>query len=158
MSWSYQCLLYCSRPEVPDKDVLVAASGPYIHTFNASDGDHLSTWPVPEEKKTFNRADLTSKTDSNESSGPSFASGVSEPPQKRRKLSSATSDSSAEIVVENERGDVGSSNLRHVSKSPIIKLACDSFARHVVAVSGDDKALSVFDLSKGGGLSQLSKR
>ena len=51
----YQCLLHCYRPDLDVKGVVVAASGPNIHTFNSSNGNLISIWPSTQEGNPWNR-------------------------------------------------------------------------------------------------------
>ena len=141
---------------------MIAASGPYIHAFNAVDGKYLSSWPSIQETKASNQVELDRKLSGNESAAPSSSCDITERPQKRRKLSSAREDSgsSAEIVIEN--GDVNLDSLRAKQSSdpvsPVILLVCDSTGGYIVAVTGDDKAIRVFELTADGLLSQKSER
>ncbi len=160
MSHPYQCLLHCSRPHLLLKNVIVAASGPCLHTFNASDGEHLSTWPPIEKDGITDRTEPSQKIDDNENTVLSTDHDSSQRPPKRRKLSSAREDSgsSTEIVVENGNGSFEPPKIKQCPSTAIIKLVCDSTGRHVVAVTGDDKAIRVFGLSAEGHLSQFSER
>ena len=154
----YQCLLYCSRSDSSNRDILIAASGSYIQTFNASDGVHLSTWPPGRSRGTSPQTRTDPKTFVHHRSGPSADSEISQRPQKRRKLSSTSSRSSTEIIVEDGPRDTGCSGMDHLSKNWITKLACDASGQHLVTVTGEDKTLRVYDLSVGGVLSLFSER
>lgn len=160
MLLTYQCLLYCPRPDQPDAVKLLAASGPYILTFSALDGNHLSSWP-PNQAVEQNAQELITggdtgieypEIDSNEY--------TAERPQKRRKLSSAREDSgsSAEIVVGFHSRDLGGLETKQSSSSSIANIACTSTGQYVVAVTGEDKCISVFELTACGILNQLSER
>ena len=160
MPHPYQCLLNCFRPNSAIKNVVIAASGPYIHTFNADEGGHLSTWPPDQADRILNQTKHDSSINVDRIPVPSTDREISERPQKRQKISPAREDSgsSAEIVVGNGNRDVESSPVDQFSNIAIIKLGCDSTGRHVVAVTGEDKAISVFELSTDGNLSRLSRR
>ena len=156
----FQCLAYCFRPDAASNEILVAASGAYIHTFNVKKGNRLSTWPGTREDHTF----LPTNTDQKPEGKPSLASGddndSSTRPLKRRKLSSAREDSgsSAEIVVEHESQNAESSSSAQPLNAPIIKLLSDNSGQYVIAVTGEDKAIRVFELSTDGVLNPFSER
>ncbi|KAL9634608.1 MAG: hypothetical protein Q9164_003992 [Protoblastenia rupestris] len=150
----FQCLLYCSLSS--EFRVLVAAAGPYIHTFDVNKGKYLSTWPslgnskflVKEAEITESQSDdvMVSKVDSVES--PRAA--------KRRKISPAgdiSESSFAEIVVENHAVEVPRS-----LNPPIVKLAATQNGQHVIAVTGEDKCIRVFELARNGVMKEFSER
>lgn len=138
----------------------MAASGPYIHTFSAHHGSRISTWPTMRASE---------QVDDGAMKQPSFSTGHSvsetddaafERPQKRRRLSSTREDSgsSAEIVVQSESRDVGGLESKQSSSPRIVSLACTSTGQYIVAVTGEDKCIRVFELTAGGTIKQLSKR
>ena len=157
----YQCLYYCHQPSQFETGILVGASGCFIHTFNAQDGRYLSTWPSL-GKVTQNQSIGDQNRD--ESEVPDRKSTIhdgSERPTKRQKLTLARDESgssSAEIVVAGDSDDGTSSNSGQPVRLPIIKLAGTSNGQQVVAVTGEDKCIRVFDLAADGALTQLSER
>ena len=85
----------------------------------------------------------------------------SERPSKRQKVSLArdeSSNSATEIVVARDSDNDESSVPQRVLKPLVIKLSGTSNGRHVVAVTGEDKCIRVFDLAADGTLMQLSQR
>ncbi|KAL6715937.1 tRNA (guanine-N(7)-)-methyltransferase non-catalytic subunit trm82 [Lecanora helva] len=142
------------------QNVVVAASGPSLHTFNTDNGDYISTWPPSQIDKTSSLVEPGHKTNGAELLGPNADDGYSDIPRKRRKLSSAREDSgsSAEIVVQNEDEIPKTCVLKQGSYASVIKLASDLTGRYVIAVTGEDKTIRVFELSKDGKLSQFSQR
>ena len=161
MPHPYQCLLYCAQPARTNAGVLVAASGPYIHTFSVEDGTNLYTWPSNEVLKSSN--EKGEDTDHGCETIEEARSGREDQgrPRKRRRLSPPGEDSgsSAEIVVDggsvaNGRG----TKVKQASHPPVTKLAGTSTGQYVVAVTGEDKCLRVFELSKIGCLKPLSER
>ncbi len=156
MSHPYQCLLHCHQAIQNEIGILVVASGPYIHTLSVKNGRYLSTWPS---------LDVTAQTQS-----VCQISGIelelphpdnSKQPSKRRKLSPARDESgssSAEIVVAGDSDNGESPSLQQVPIPPVIKLAGTSTGQHVIAVTGEDKCIRVFDLAANGTLKQLSER
>ena len=160
MQHPYQCLLYCSRSDHNEAGVLVAASGPYIHTFSAQHGTHLSTWPSNQDFKQSTQKAKGTEAGSELIEDQSSSHEDSHRPQKRRKLSPPRDDSgsSAEIVVNGGNANGQNSNLKQASNPPVIKLAGTSTGQYVVAVTGEDKCLRVFELSENGCLKPLSER
>lgn len=156
----FQCLAYCSRPDAYAKDIVVAASGACIHTFNARDGNHISTWPPFQKDRTSSHVEFNQENDSNQLPSSSANVDSSERLRKRRRLSSTReeSGSSAEILVESHDQEVESSKKRQTSNAPVIKVTCDSTGLYVVAVTGEDKNIRVFELLTDGVLSQFTER
>ncbi|KAF6240268.1 hypothetical protein HO173_001879 [Letharia columbiana] len=161
MSHPYQCLLHCHQAGQVESGILVFASGPYIHTLSAQNGRYLSTWPSLENTT------QTRSTGQNNGNGLEVAQLKSSPqddserPSKRQKLSPARDEScssSAEIVVARDSDNGESSNSQQPLNPPVIKLAGTSAGQHVIAVTGEDKCIRVFDLAATGILTQLSER
>ena len=160
MPHPYQCLLYCSRPGQAEAGILVASSGPYIHTFNVHNGTYLSTWPLGQEIGKSSKDDATAELGSELTAKTETHQEDSQGPRKRRKLSPPRDDSgsSTEIVVNGGDADAQNPRLKPAISPPVIKLAGTSNGHHVVAVTGEDKCIRVFELSEDGFLIQLSER
>ncbi|KAL2041451.1 hypothetical protein N7G274_005833 [Stereocaulon virgatum] len=161
MPHPYQCLLYCAQPGRTDGGVLVAASGPYIHTFSAEDGTNLYTWPSDEVLKSCN--EKGEDTDHGSETKEEVRSGREDHkrPRKRRRLSPPGEDSgsSAEIVVDGGSNANGQgAKVKQASHPPVTKLVGTSTGQYVVAVTGEDKCLRVFELLENGSLKPLSVR
>ena len=160
----FQCLLYCSQHDLKKHDLILAASGSRIYSFNASSGALLSRWPSTTASHTeLLYKDVSLAPSTGEYSGHDIQQEEDEPerPEKRRKLSSAgqCSDStSAEIVVEDGRGRNSRSKGRDPSDPAVIKLVAPSSGRHIVAVTGEDKCLRVLSIREDGSLEQISER
>ena len=160
MPHPYQCLLYCSRPGQAEAGILVASSGPYIHTFNVHNGTHISTWPSGQELGKSSKDDATAELVSGVSGRSETHQEDPQRPRKRRKLSPPRDDSgsSAEIVVNDGDADNEYARPKQAISPPIIRLAGTSDGHHVVAVTGEDKCIRVFKLPEDGCLTQLSER
>ena len=160
MPHPYQCLLYCSRPGQAEAGILVASSGPYIHTFNVHNGTHISTWPSGQELGKASKDDATAELGSGVTGKTETHQEDPQRPRKRQKLSPPRDDSasSAEIVVNGGDADDEHARLKQAISPPVIKLAGTSDGRHVVAVTGEDKCIRVFELPEDGCLIQLSER
>ena len=66
--------------------------------------------------------------------------------------------SSAEIVVARDSDDGECSSPEQLPRTPVIKLAGTSNGQQVVATTGEDKCIRVFNLATDGTLTQLSER
>ena len=161
MLHSYQCILHCCQRSQKETGILVAASGSYIHTFSGQSGRYLSTWP---SLRVTAQTRSTGQNEGQELKAPhlkSFPRDGCERPLKRPRPSPAREESgssSAEIVVAADSDDGGSPDSQQVPNPPIIKLAGTSAGQHVIAVTGEDKCIRVFDLAVNGTLTQLSER
>lgn len=156
MAHPYQCLLYCRRPEETISQILIAASGPYLHVFDVLNGQNLSSWsstggtlPVSQKNGAANAFAGRDNTEEDANDG------LQRSP-KRRKLSPgpniSTESSSTEILVDN--GDPGS----NLHSNPVIKLAASLDGHYIVAVTGEDKCLRVLELLGDGTTRQISER
>ena len=161
MSHPYQCLYYCQRASQFETDILVGASGCCIHTFSAKDWRYLSTWPSLEKDAQTQSFSQKSDKDLGAFYPKSSFQDESNRSLKRSKLSLARDESgssSAEIVVAGNSDNCESLRPQQPSKPPIIKLAGTSNGQQIVAVTGEDKCIRVFNLAADGTLTQLSKR
>lgn len=175
MGLPYQCIKRCGK-------VLVAAKGSFIDTFNPEDGSLLSTWKCPSAHESSNSRPETSgqvldgpvnRLGTHKSESPLDVVLESSPPAKRRKLSAGDEDGPAQNPAkengrkkDQERGKKGNRRLDAVAigfEAPaVISLAATEDGRHVIAVTGEDKSIRVFQNSFDGDgrhyLSQLSQR
>jgi len=146
----FQSLLYCSRSANQKSDVLLAASGCYILSFDVDTGSLLSTWPSPPRPSEAVSIDLNRCEETG-----------SERQAKRRKVAlprDASGSDSAEIVVEN-RLDIESIPFTDGgSSSNVPKIISSADNKYIVAVTAEDKLIRVFELSDTGNLLQISVR
>ena len=150
----FQCLLYCSLSS--EVRVLVAAAGPYIHTFDVSKGKYLSTWPSLGNSKFLVEEAAITESQSDDVTVSKVDSAESPHAAKRRKFSPAggsSESSSAEIVLENHAVEVP-----RTLNPPIVKLAATQNGQYVIAVTGEDKCIRVFELARNGVLNEFSER
>lgn len=150
----YHCLQQCG-------DILVAARGSSIDLFSLQDGSLLSTWDCPNSEG----CDRPDRRDSVEQSE-DIKLATSPPPAKRRRLSEDKGN------VHAEEQENGKRRPNHRSKAvfsgllapAVIALGATKKGRHVIAVTGEDKSIRVFEVvseSNGSGkqeLRQLSQR
>ncbi|KAL7927692.1 hypothetical protein ACQKWADRAFT_277536 [Trichoderma austrokoningii] len=161
--------------------ILFAARGGAIHTFNLTDGTHISSWKHPDVDKVADsiKAINEAKAEAAESEGP---------PTKRQKLEGE--DESAPVTAEAEaststtpatdnkarsghfdgRGkkgkgkagkdaENGKTRFARVPDRPVIThLASTPDGSHLLAVTGHDKAVWVFKHDGNGHIEELSRR
>ena len=157
----YQCLHYCQQASQPETGILVGASGCYIHTFSAQSGRYLSTWPSSGKYAQSRSIGEKNETDSETPDLMIDTQDDSERPPKRQKRSLARDESgssSAEIVVAEDSDDGEWSSPEQPPRTPIIKLTGTSNGQQVIATTGEDKCIRVFNLAADGTLTQLSER
>jgi tRNA (guanine-N(7)-)-methyltransferase subunit TRM82 len=153
--------------------VLIAARGSSIDCLNIIDGSLLSTWNCPPTRESSDRKPLVPTVELKSALQKSELSSVESvldfpPPAKKRRLSTdgdgiPTTGEQKALVKEgkkkqNNRSDAVASGL----ESPaVIALAVTQDGKHVVAVTGEDKCIRVFDCVSSAGqpaLKQLSQR
>ncbi|KAL2161493.1 hypothetical protein VTH06DRAFT_8055 [Thermothelomyces fergusii] len=137
--------------------VVFAAQGCDIHSFN-SDFKHVSTWKYPAQK-TNEPNGASKEAPSQDSPAPE------EPPTKRRKVESGAASEAPE-----KDQSAGSENGRPKSKKaaqydvpanerPFVQgLYATADGRHLIAITGSDKTIWVFEHDGAGNLKQLSQR
>jgi len=152
----YQCM-------VKSGNVLVAARGSSLDSFDVFDGSLLSTWKYPSVKRIGNgqpaSAEVITKlaTQHSESSSIEIIVDASSPPAKKRKLSAsepagASQDLRKGKKKQNNRSDAVASGLEAPA---VIALAVTNSGRHVIAVTGEDKTIRVFENVQEDGVHQL---
>lgn len=166
-------------------DVLLAARGCNLHTFSIKDGSHLFTWKYPSLRKD-ERSDATPARENGSSvptpmscdaENPDGEDGDSGPPPKRRKV-----ENSEEVEQEEPDQEMGQEGdekhpsrrskrrakkkksqalhpIQRPAEPPMIQcLTATTDGKHVVAVTGSDKTIWVFEHDGAGNLVQLSQR
>ncbi|KAJ4861024.1 hypothetical protein T069G_06012 [Trichoderma breve] len=151
--------------------ILFAARGGAIHTFNLTDGSHISSWKHPDADKVaqsikaMNEAKaeaaltIEAETPATESDGP---------PAKRQKLEAQDEKPQAgHFDGRGKKGkgkaakdfDNGKTRFARVPDRPVIThLTSTPNGNHVVAITGHDKIIWVFEHDGNGQLKQLSQR
>lgn len=137
----FQCLRYVKRQAEGQQDLLVATAGRNLYSYAASSGQRLDVWPQDVETNAETAPGDVSTTDGQA------------PPEKKRKLSPAPE----------QQGDEKSGQKKNAgskppvwSSIPILVVSHDS--KYIVAVTGEDKCIRVFDLGEDGKFQQLSSR
>jgi tRNA (guanine-N(7)-)-methyltransferase subunit TRM82 len=141
----YQCLKKCGN-------ILIAARGSSIDSFSLEDHSLLSTWKCPsshDPELTQTSSEITIKLTAQNSEVPvDVVRDPSSPPAKRRKLSAArdlqepSEKNGTEKKKVNNRSDAVASGLQAPA---IIALAVTTSGKHVIAVTGEDKSIRVFE-------------
>ncbi|KAF7559784.1 hypothetical protein G7046_g4373 [Stylonectria norvegica] len=171
-------------------NVLFAARGGKIHSFNLDNGAHLSTWKHPDVDKLASALQTNANEVEKEkavSVDTEMAEGENdnEPPAKRQKVQDAKDEtkgaedeaplevSTAELsvktkpeVLEKSKGKTkkngkgkGKSNISRVPDRPVIThMTSTADGGHLLAISGHDKAIWVFEHDGQGKLAELSRR
>ena len=154
----YQCLYYCQQAS---QSILVGASGCFVHTFNAQNGKHLSTWPAfgkYARSTSFGEKVQVDSEVSNRRITPQIIPARSPKRQKMSLARDESGSSSAEIVVAQDSDNGECWSPEQTPRTPVIKLAGTSDGQQVVATTGEDKCIRVFNLAADGTLTQLSER
>jgi tRNA (guanine-N(7)-)-methyltransferase subunit TRM82 len=159
-------------------DIIIAAKGCSLHTFNLRDGTHLSSWICPGAEKSTSKDEHPGANNDTSAvaSEPVELSAKEEengPPTKRRKVDSEGEDetpervSPAEAEGEKEEKTPGKSKDRKKKSYPsdngqeALLIQCvnvTSDGKHIVAVTNTDKAIWVLEHDGHGRLKQLSHR
>ena len=145
----FRSLHYCSRSANQISDILLAASGCSILSFDVDSGSLLSTWPSPRPSEAI----LIDNHDSEETE--------SERQAKRRKVAlsrDVSNSDSAEIVVENKFDTTSNPTTDGVPSSNVVKIVSSADSKYIVAVTAEDKSIRVFELLDTGNLLQISVR
>lgn len=159
----FQCLYFCPFRDSNTTEILLAASGPRISSFNVLDGSLLSTWSsIADEGGTktsllSNLKNLPKGGKNGVEEDSALQDNDAKRPEKRRKLSPRESGSetvSTEIIVQDQSG--GSDTI--ASAPAVIILTGSSNGKYVVVVTGEDKCIRVFELYGNGILVEISKR
>ena len=137
----------CCVTRTVEGSLLLAAAGPNILTYDLKTRKLLSHAPP--------FYDAASEEDQDLNHGPG--------PAKRRKLdhpnlSQEASEESVEIVAERRKGERRRPKLEESKLPNVSHLVAISDGRTVIAVTTEDKCISVFSLSNAGRLTVKSQR
>ncbi|KAE9381762.1 tRNA methyltransferas-like protein [Stipitochalara longipes BDJ] len=151
----YQCMVQCGN-------LLIAARGSSIDVFE--DSSLLSTWKCPSMQavgKALHLTEVTTKlaTQNSQSSSVGITIDSSSPPAKKRKLSASEPTESKPVSKEgkkkqNNRSDAVQSGLEAPA---VIALAVTRDHHHVIAVTGEDKNIRVFEIAQEDAVFQLKQ-
>ncbi|KAF4968133.1 hypothetical protein FSARC_4408 [Fusarium sarcochroum] len=169
-------------------NVLFAARGGKIHSFSLKDGTHISSWKHPDVDKVDAAVkaisgDVSSEKPVSQDSVVAEGEDDDEPPVKRQRTEepkdeTATAEADAQEEVKDtedkkpeakKKGGKKSKDRRNQQKKdhnisrvpdrPVIThLTSTSDGSHVLAITGHDKAIWVFESDGKGVLTELSKR
>ncbi|KJZ76711.1 hypothetical protein HIM_04047 [Hirsutella minnesotensis 3608] len=161
-------------------DVLFAARGGSIHSFSLLDGKHISTWQHPDATKVAAASDDARDVDESEPPAKRQKMGdgkdLKVPPAGDADATPAAETPATDGDAAQNEGDSGSKandkknkkknksdrerqQLGRVPDRPVItELTSTADGRHVLAVSGHDKIIWVFEHDGQGGLKAISQR
>lgn len=141
--------------------IIFAARAGRIESFDLHSGQHLSTWTHPDTEKFVDhlKPPITETAEDTP---------ASEPPSKRQKISEGegqVNQPGVEVKAQEKEQAEGSGEKapkqtrpKQVDRPVIIQVTGTADGKHVVAVSGHDKTIWVFEHVGTGQLRQLSKR
>ena len=162
MQHPFQCLLV-RGPSGASPAVLVAAAGYQLHSYDLADGSPLSIWPEGTGRTLTKLDGLPKGVEKvpqivDNGTLPDESARELQSPRKRQKLSQGADESQVETNGGTAQLADESSLLQLNNRLAIIRLTMAHDGRHVVAVTGEDKCIRVFELEEGGRLSLLSER
>lgn len=131
------CLRHVNRQLLGLSDLLVASAGSHLYTYSVVNGQRLDSWPKIVDSS---EPDATTASTSQGQA----------PPEKRRKLSSASPDQNEEKPESNESASQTWSSI------PLVVVSADG--KYVVALTAEDKSIRVFEIGTDGQLNELSTR
>lgn len=147
-------------------DFIVAASGHELRTFNINNGTEISVWacPTPVSKgKDSSEAEPGKVVLEISPESETTEAGTDDPPTKRRKISDDEEEAKQDGKPAEEKKDrrAKAKQLRPPTNAAVapnfIAVAVSKDAKHVVAVTGEDKHVRVFE-HENGVLKQISER
>ena len=143
--------------------ILFAARGGKIHTFKLTDGSFISTWKHPGLESLTQKAPQSTETQSEAVKPESEAAPASsppdqyEPPTKRQKVDTDKEANATQKANKHHRGN--DSRFGTVPDRPVVsQITTTPDGSYVIAVSGHDKSIWVFEHNGQGHLTVLSKR
>lgn len=135
----FQCILIRS---IGETEILLAASGSFVYSFDLKCGSLLSTWP----SEHWNLFSVGSSTPQAQGSEPS--------PKRQNSPSNEYVKSS---LTKSRLEDGHSKSIDTQNSNFVIKLAGSSNGQHIIAITVD-KCVHVLRLSADGALIQLNER
>lgn len=152
----FQKLCYVGSVE-GEKDLLLAATGHRIVSFNLSSGRPLSVWPSDVDVEDESDVSEHDQDDRDQQNGG--------PPRKKPRLDpndierdAGDSPESVEIVAERAKGQRRMAKVLDSKLPNVSHLIATRDKRHVIVVTAEDKCIRVFELRKGGRLKVMSER
>jgi tRNA (guanine-N(7)-)-methyltransferase subunit TRM82 len=134
-------------------NVVFAAQGSDIHSFTSS-LEYVSTWKYPAQQREESNGPSTEAQDSPAPEGP---------PAKRRRVEpgqgAATNGHRADSAQGQPKGKKAALYDVPANERPFVQgLYATTDGRHLVAITGSDKTIWVFEHDGAGNLKQLSQR
>ncbi|KAL4792967.1 hypothetical protein BDV19DRAFT_367395 [Aspergillus venezuelensis] len=139
-----QCLQLVCKKNSTSRNILVASAGSKLYSYSAESGQRLSVWPQ-------DGAD-TSSADNGASASNEDIEG---PPEKKRKVD-ASEESEGKVKNGTAVAAVTANKKTPWTSIPILTSTVDG--AYLVALTGEDKTIRVFQIEEDGSFSQLSER
>ncbi|RDW61802.1 putative tRNA methyltransferase [Aspergillus mulundensis] len=132
----FQCIHFVKRKNGESRNVLVASAGARLFSYAAESGQRLSSWPL-------DGADIAIPDANGAGSNPETEG----PPGKKRKVDPAE---------QKKNGDAPAKKTPAWTNIPILTSTPDG--EYLVALTGEDKCIRVFQIEEDGSFQQLSER
>ena len=136
--------------------MIVAASATSIYSFNALNGDFMSTWSHLDTLDRSHESFKKPKTLDHESI--TVDKSYSRKRRKESDVEESSDSTSTEIVTDNLFLKGSKRKRKHLPIPFIIGLAVDPHGQHLVVVTGEDKCIRVIKISGDGSFEQISQR
>ncbi|KAL4912038.1 hypothetical protein BDW62DRAFT_195565 [Aspergillus aurantiobrunneus] len=130
----FQCIQFVKKKKDDFRNVLVASAGANLFSYAAESGQRLSAWP-------------RDGADMSEANGVGSNPDIEGPPGKKRKVDSSSEQKTGTAVAK-----------KSISWSNIPILTSTPDGEYLVALTGEDKCIRVFQLEEDGSFLQLSER
>ncbi|KAL1970551.1 hypothetical protein VTN77DRAFT_4195 [Rasamsonia byssochlamydoides] len=147
--YPFQCIQYLKGPAPSSQKFFVASAGPKLYSFSAEDGRRLFIWPRGNQSS--NGAQSTAAEERGDADS-------CEPPEKKRRISPSADQSNGHADSNPDDKEHTHSGKPSASWSTIPIVVASPTGRHIIAVTGEDKCLRVFEIGPDGSLVQLSER
>ncbi|KAL2823189.1 hypothetical protein BDW59DRAFT_149062 [Aspergillus cavernicola] len=130
----FQCIQFVKKKNGDSRNVLVASAGPKIFSYAAESGQRLSIWP----QKGADLPDANDAGSNPENEGP---------PEKKRKVDPASEQTAS-----------AASGKKSATWTNIPILTSTPDGEYLVALTGEDKCIRVFQIEEDGSFQQISAR
>ncbi|KAL4955141.1 hypothetical protein BDW69DRAFT_161572 [Aspergillus filifer] len=139
-----QCIQLVCKKNSTSRNILVASAGSKLYSYATESGQRLSVWPQDGVD--------TSSSDNGVSASNEDIEG---PPEKKRKVD-ASEESEAKVKNGTAIAAVTANKKTPWASIPILTSTADG--QYLVALTGEDKTIRVFQIEEDGSFVQLSER
>ncbi|KAL5000791.1 hypothetical protein BDV10DRAFT_28436 [Aspergillus recurvatus] len=134
----FQCIQFVKKRNGEHRDILVASAGAKLFSYATVSGRRLSVWP--QDGAVIGTPDANGTESNPDTEGP---------PEKKRKVESSSEN-------KDDAGAAAAKNTRTWTNIPILTSTPDG--EYLVALTGEDKCIRVFQIEEDGSFVQLSER